>query len=84
MDGPRQDQEPFANLRANTLVWIAVVVWLVWGYLGQTPPGGPYTEGLRGAFVAVLAVVIPLVSLVIVAAWILALRDRRRHAGPNR
>ena len=57
---------------------VAVVVWLVWGYLGQTPPGGPYTEGLRGAFVDVLAVLIPLVSLVIVVAWIQAVRDRPR------
>jgi hypothetical protein len=74
MNGSQRDQ--FAELRANTLIWIAVVVWLVWGYLGQTPPGGPYTEGLRGAFVAVLAVLIPLISLVTVAAWILALRER--------
>jgi quinol-cytochrome oxidoreductase complex cytochrome b subunit len=75
-DGPRQD--PFASLRANTLIWIAVVIWLVWGYLGQTPPGGPYTAGLRGAFVAVLAAIVPLITLIIVAAWIVALRDRRK------
>lgn len=67
-----------AELRANTLIWIAVVIWLVWGYLGQTPPGGPYTEGLRGAFVAVLEVLVPLVSLIVVVAWIAALRDRRK------
>ena len=76
MDGSRHD--PFASLRANTLLWIAVVIWLVWGYLGPTPPGGPYTEGLRGAFVATLVVVVPLVSLIILAAWVLALRKRRR------
>ena len=68
----------FAELRANTLIWIAVVIWLVWGYLGQTPPGGPYTEGLRGAFVAVLDVLVPFVSLIVVVAWIAALRDRRK------
>lgn len=50
------------------------MVWLVWGYLGQTPPGGPYTEGLRGTFVVILAVVIPLVSLIIVVAWVAASR----------
>jgi hypothetical protein len=66
-----------AELRANTLIWIAVVVWLVWGYLGQTPPGGPYTQGLRGAFVAVLEVLVPVVSLIVVVAWIAALRARR-------
>lgn len=76
MDGSGRDG--FAELRGNTLLWIAVVIWLVWGYLGQTPPGGPYTEGLRGAFVAVLAVLVPLVSSLIVVAWIVALRDRRR------
>jgi quinol-cytochrome oxidoreductase complex cytochrome b subunit len=79
MDGPRPD--PFASLRANTLIWIAVVIWLVWGYLGQTPPGGPYTGGLRATFVAILVVVVPLISLIIVAAWVVALRERRRHAG---
>ena len=68
----------FAELRANTFIWIAVVIWLVWGYLGQTPPGGPYTEGLRGAFVAVLDVLVPLVSLIVVVAWIAAIRDRRK------
>jgi hypothetical protein len=68
----------FAELRANTLIWIAVVIWLVWGYLGQTSPGGPYTEGLRGAFVAVLEVLVPLVSLIVVVAWITTIRDRRK------
>jgi hypothetical protein len=66
-----------AELRANTLIWIAVVIWLVWGYLGQTPPGGPYTQGLRGAFVAVLEVLVPVVSLIVVVAWIAPLRARR-------
>jgi len=69
---------------ADTLIWIAVVIWLAWGYLGQTPPGGPYTEGLRGAFVAILAVIIPLVSLLIVAAWVVAIRDRRQRSASER
>ena len=77
MNGSRRDSS--AGLRANTLVWLAVVIWLVWGYLGQTPPGGPYTEGLRGAFVAVLVILVPLVSLIVLAAWIVALRDRSRE-----
>ncbi|MEA2624364.1 MAG: hypothetical protein QOD06_409 [Candidatus Binatota bacterium] len=76
MNGSRRD--PIAELRGNTLIWIAVVIWLVWGYLGQTPPGGPYTEGLRGAFVAVLVVIVPLISLIIAVAWILAFRERRK------
>ena len=76
MNGSRRDG--FADLRANTILWIAVLIWLVWGYLGQTPPGGPYTEGLRGTFVAILVVVVPLVSLIIFTAWVLALRERRR------
>ena len=76
MDRPQQD--PLADLRANTLAWIGVVIWLVLGFLGQTPPGGPYTETVTRIFAAILAVVIPLVSLLIVAAWIVALRERGR------
>jgi hypothetical protein len=72
-------QDPLAELRANTLAWIAVAIWLAWGYLGQTPAGGPYTDTVRGIFAAVLAVIMPLVSLLIVAAWIVALRQRRRE-----
>jgi quinol-cytochrome oxidoreductase complex cytochrome b subunit len=75
----RSQQDPFVDLRGNTIAWIAVVIWLVWGYLGQTPPGGPYTQTIRGIFEAILAVVIPLVSLFIVAAWVVALRERRRE-----
>jgi hypothetical protein len=77
-------QGPIANLRANTVVWIAVVIWLVWGYLGQTPPGGPYTEGLREIFVAIIAVVVPVITLILVFGWILALRDPQRQRGSDR
>jgi uncharacterized membrane protein YozB (DUF420 family) len=75
----RSERDPFVDLRGNTIAWIAVVIWLVWGYLGQTPPGGPYTQTIRGIFEGILAVVIPLVSLFIVAAWIVALRERRNR-----
>ncbi len=75
----RSHQDPLADLRANTLTWIAVVLWLAWAYLGQTPAGGPYTDTIRGIFEAILELIIPLVSLLIVAAWIVALRERRRE-----
>jgi len=72
-------EDPFGDLRGNTIAWIAVVIWLVLGFIGQTPPGGPYTETVTRFFAAILAVIIPLVSLLIVAAWIVALRERRRE-----
>ena len=72
-------EDPFGDLRGNTIAWIAVVIWLVLGFIGQTPPGGPYTETVTRIFAAILAVIIPLVSLLIVAAWIVALRERRRE-----
>jgi uncharacterized membrane protein YozB (DUF420 family) len=77
MEGSQRD--PFGDLRANTIAWIAVVIWLVFGFVGQTPPGGPYTETVTRIFAAILAVIVPLVSLLIVAAWIVALRERRRE-----
>ncbi|TMF55989.1 MAG: hypothetical protein E6I19_06390 [Chloroflexi bacterium] len=64
------------DLVRNTIIWIAVVIWLALGYLLQTPAGGPYTDGLRHAFTIVLAIVIPLVSAIVIAAWVGALRKR--------
>ena len=62
------------DLIRNTIIWIAVVIWLAVSYLLQTPAGGPYTDGLRHAFTVFLAIVIPLVSAIVVAAWVGALR----------
>jgi len=67
------------DLARNTIIWIAVVLWLAWGYFVQEPPGDAYTDTVRDAFTIVLAIVIPLVSLIVVAAWVGALRDRQRR-----
>ncbi|HEY9326075.1 MAG TPA: hypothetical protein VIS26_05850, partial [Candidatus Limnocylindria bacterium] len=63
----------------NTIIWIAVVLWLAWGYFVQEPPGDAYTDTVRDAFTIVLAIVIPLISLIVVLAWVSALRDRQRR-----
>ena len=67
-----------SDLVRNTIIWVAVVIWLAWGYVFQTPPAGPYTDGLRNAFMIVLAVVIAVVSAIIVLAWIATLQNRRK------
>jgi hypothetical protein len=67
------------DLVRNTLIWIAVVLWLAWGYLVQEPPGDAYTYTVRDAFTIVLAIVIPLISLIVVMAWVSALRNRQRR-----
>lgn len=65
------------DLVRNTIIWIAVVLWLVWSYVVQEPPGDAYTDTVRDGFTVVLAMVIPSISLVVVLAWWGALRDRR-------
>ena len=67
------------DLVRNTLIWIAVVIWLAWGYIFQNPPGDAYTDTVRNAFTVVLAIVIPLVSVIVLIAWASALRDRRKR-----
>jgi heme/copper-type cytochrome/quinol oxidase subunit 2 len=66
------------DLVRNTIIWIAVVLWLGWGYFVQEPPGDAYTDTVRDAFTIVLAIVIPLISLVVVLAWWSALRNRQK------
>lgn len=68
-----------SDLVRNTIIWIAVVVWLGWSYVIQTPAGGPYTDALRSAFTIVLAIVVPLVSAIVVVAWIAVLRNPHEH-----
>jgi hypothetical protein len=67
------------DLVRNTIIWIAVVLWLAWGYFVQEPPGDAYTDTVRDAFTNVLAFVIPLISLIVVVAWVSALRNRRKR-----
>ena len=66
------------DLVRNTIIWIAVVLWLAWGYFVQEPPGDAYTDTVRDAFTIVLAIVIPFISLIVVIAWVSALRNRQR------
>ncbi|HEV8469015.1 MAG TPA: hypothetical protein VGR46_05340 [Candidatus Limnocylindria bacterium] len=71
-------RDDLTDLRRQTVIWIAVLIWLGWGYLVTIPPAGPYADAVLTIFTAFLALVVPLVSLVIAAAWILALRERLR------
>ncbi|HEV8671353.1 MAG TPA: hypothetical protein VGS01_11525 [Candidatus Limnocylindria bacterium] len=71
-----RDGERSALVR-DTIMWIAVVAWLAWSYVIQIPPGGPYSDALQNAFLALLAVVIPVISAIFVAAWITTLRNHR-------
>ena len=70
--------DDLSDLRRQTLIWIGVVIWLGFGYLITIPPAGPYADAVLLMFTAFLALVIPLVSLLIALAWVLALRARRR------
>jgi len=67
------------DLVRNTVIWIAVVLWLAWGYFVQEPPGDGYTDTVRDAFTIVLAIVIPLISLIVVIAWVSALKNRQER-----
>src|SRR2546422_8906428 len=72
------NRDDLTDLRRNTVIWIAVVLWLGVSYLLAITPAGPYADALRTAFTAFLAVGVPLVSLLIAAPRVLALR------GPGR
>jgi hypothetical protein len=64
------------DLVRNTIIWMVVVIWLVWGYIVQDPPGDAYTDTVRGAFTVVLAILIPLVSVTLISAWVSEVRQR--------
>jgi len=68
-----------SDLVPNTIIWIGVVIWLAFGYIFETPPGGAYEDTIRNAFTVMLAIVIPFMSAIIVIVWIGALRDRSEH-----
>jgi hypothetical protein len=67
------------DLVRNTIIWIAVVLWLAWGYFVQEPPGDAYTDTVRDAFTIILAILIRLISLFVVLAWASALRNRQKR-----
>lgn len=67
------------GLRGNTtLIWIGVLLWLGVNYLLAIQPAGPYADAMQTGFTVFLALVIPLVSLLIAVAGVLALRGRGR------
>jgi len=68
-----------SDLIRNTIIWIVVVIWSLWGYVIQIPPGGPYSDAVRSAFTVILAIVIPVVFAIMIAAWAGALRERWRR-----
>jgi hypothetical protein len=75
----RHRDSDLTDLVRHTIIWIAVVLWLAWSYAMQAPSGGPYTDGVRNAFTLVLAVVVPLISLVFLVAWVGQLRSRNER-----
>lgn len=62
----------------NIIIWIAIVIWLVWGYILQAPPADAYDDSVRRAFTVLVAIVIPLFSAMVIAAWVEALRQRHK------
>ncbi|MDP9252088.1 MAG: hypothetical protein M3O80_03695 [Chloroflexota bacterium] len=67
------------DLVRNTIIWIAIVIWLVWGYISQAPPTDAYDDSVRRAFTIVLAVVIPFFSAMVIVAWVGTLRQRQKR-----
>ena len=65
------------HLVGITVIWVGLLAFIAWGYVFQTPPGGPYTDFMRKAFAVLLAVVVPSVSALILVSWVLVLRQRR-------
>ena len=66
------------HLVGITVIWVGLLAFIAWGYVFQTPPGGPYTDFMRKAFAVLLAVVVPSVSALILLSWVITLRQRRR------
>jgi heme/copper-type cytochrome/quinol oxidase subunit 2 len=64
------------DLVRNTIIWIAVVIFLAASYVLQDPAGDPYTQAVRNVFTIILVVLVPLVSAVVIFAWVGALRHR--------
>jgi hypothetical protein len=68
------------DLVRNTIIWIAILIWLAWGFIFQTSPTtAGYEDVMRKAFAIFLAFVIPLFSAMLIVAWVGALHQRRRR-----
>src|SRR2546428_7008112 len=68
------NRDDLTDLRRNTVIWIAVVLWLGVNYLLAITPAGPYANALQTAFTRFLAGGIPPVPLPIPPPRVLALR----------
>lgn len=71
-------QRDLGDLRRHTVIWIFAELWVLAGYLLQDPPPDPYEAAARNVFSWAMVVLLPGLSAVILAAWIVALRRRRR------
>src|SRR2546427_10446982 len=82
------NRDDLTDLRRNTVIWIAVVLWLGVNYLLAITPAGPYANTLQTAFTVFLAVGIPLVPPLFAATSVPALpgpgRRHERGARPPR
>lgn len=63
-------------LRRSTIIWGMAAAWLLLSYVVQDPPRDEYDRWFRGVFTVVMAVFVPLVSLLVALAWWNALRRR--------
>lgn len=63
------------TLVRNTLLWILAVLWLFGLWAWQDPPRDSGGAVARSIFTWALVVLVPLVSAVLVRAWLIALRQ---------
>src|SRR3989442_3488735 len=75
------NRDDLTDLRRNTVIWIAVVLWLGVNYLLAITPAGPYAYALPTAFNLLPALAIPPRSLLIGAPCVPALPGRGRRPG---
>src|SRR2546428_10091591 len=68
------NRDDLTDLRRNTVIWIAVVLWLGVNYLLAITPAGPYANALQTAFTVFLTVGVPPLLLLLPAPLVLALR----------
>ena len=83
MGGPRlrppmTKRDDVADLKRVTAIWVAAVAWVAVGYILQEPAKDPYDSAERTAFTYAILIVIPGISALFAAAWIIALRRQRR------
>ncbi len=70
----RRDLE---DMRRNTIIWIAGLVWIGSSYAIQDPARDPFDAAERAVFSYAMLVLIPLVTAAFVVTWVGILRRRR-------